>query len=63
MVKIVVNYAKCVEDPHRICVEICPVSVFRIKKSERPEVVNAENCIVCRTCQVNCPTQAIEILP
>ncbi|HVP26133.1 MAG TPA: 4Fe-4S binding protein [Candidatus Bathyarchaeia archaeon] len=63
MVKIVVNYAKCVGDTHRICVEICPVSVFRIEKSEKPEVVNEVNCIMCRTCQVNCPTQAIEILP
>lgn len=63
MVRVVVNYAKCFDDVHKLCVEICPLSVFRIKKSGRPEVVNEENCTMCRTCQVNCPGQAIEILP
>lgn len=62
MVKIIVDYAKCVGDPNRICVEICPVSVFLVKKSEKPKVVNEENCIMCRSCQVNCPGQAIRIL-
>jgi NAD-dependent dihydropyrimidine dehydrogenase PreA subunit len=62
MVKIVINYAKCVGDADKICVEICPVSVFRNKKSGKPEVVNEKKCIMCRTCQVNCPSQAIEIL-
>jgi NAD-dependent dihydropyrimidine dehydrogenase PreA subunit len=63
LARIIVNYVKCVGDPHKICVDICPVSIFRIKKSGRPEVVNEESCIMCRTCQVNCPFQAIEILP
>jgi NAD-dependent dihydropyrimidine dehydrogenase PreA subunit len=63
MVKIVVDYAKCVGDPDRICVEICPFSVFVIRKSEKPRAANAENCIMCRSCQVNCPGQAIRILP
>jgi len=62
MVKIVIDYAKCVKDLDRICVEICPVSVFRNDKLEKPEVVNQENCIMCRTCEVNCPGQAIKIL-
>jgi 2-oxoglutarate ferredoxin oxidoreductase subunit delta len=62
MVKIVIDYAKCVEDLDKICVEICPVSVFRNGKLEKPEVVNQENCIMCRTCEVNCPGQAIKIL-
>jgi NAD-dependent dihydropyrimidine dehydrogenase PreA subunit len=62
MVKIVINYAKCVGDADKICVEICPVSVFRNKKSGKPEVADEENCTMCRTCQVNCPSQAIEIL-
>jgi len=62
MVKIVINYAKCGWDKERICVEICPVSVFRNEKSEKPEVQNEENCLMCRACQVNCPSQAIEIL-
>jgi len=62
MVKIIIDYAKCVEGADKICVEICPVSVFHEEKSGKPEVVNEKSCIVCRTCQVNCPAQAIEIL-
>lgn len=62
MVKIVIDYAKCVGDSNKICVELCPVSAFRNGKSEKPTVVNEEKCIMCRTCQVNCPSQAIEIL-
>jgi len=62
MVKIVIDYAKCVEDVDRICVEICPVSVFRDEKSGKPKVVNEESCTMCRTCEVNCPGQAIKIL-
>jgi 2-oxoglutarate ferredoxin oxidoreductase subunit delta len=61
MVKIKINYIKCVEDPYKICVELCPVSIFQNEKLEKPKVVNEEKCILCRTCQVNCPNQAIEI--
>jgi NAD-dependent dihydropyrimidine dehydrogenase PreA subunit len=43
-------------------VEICPASIFRNEKSAKPEVVNEERCNICRACQVNCPSQAIEIL-
>jgi len=62
MVKVVIDYSKCVEDAEKICVEICPVSVFRRNQSEKPKIVNEENCIMCRTCEVNCPGQAIKIL-
>jgi NAD-dependent dihydropyrimidine dehydrogenase PreA subunit len=36
MVKININYAKCVGDADKICVEICPVSIFSDKKSTKP---------------------------
>jgi len=62
MVRIIIDYAKCVGDTDRICVEICPVSVFQNEKSKRPRIVNEENCILCRICEVNCPCQAIKIL-
>lgn len=62
MVKVIIDYAKCVGDTEKICVEICPVSIFRDERSEKPEVVNEENCTLCRTCEVNCPSQAIQIL-
>jgi 2-oxoglutarate ferredoxin oxidoreductase subunit delta len=63
LVKIIVDYAKCLEDPDKICVEICPFSVFASKNDEKPKVVKEEDCIMCRSCQVNCPGQAISILP
>jgi 2-oxoglutarate ferredoxin oxidoreductase subunit delta len=63
LVKIVVDYAKCKGDPHRICVEICPASVFRVRDTGKPQIVKEENCIMCRTCEVNCPSQAITIMP
>jgi len=62
MAKIIIDYAKCVGDVEKICVEICPVSVLQDKQSEKPKVVNEENCIMCRTCEVNCPSQAIKII-
>ncbi|MGQ9550957.1 MAG: 4Fe-4S dicluster domain-containing protein [Candidatus Bathycorpusculaceae bacterium] len=62
MAKIVVDYTKCVGDLDKICVEICPVSIFQNQKLGKPRVVNEENCIICRTCEVNCPSQAIKIL-
>jgi 2-oxoglutarate ferredoxin oxidoreductase subunit delta len=61
MVKIVIDYTKCVKEADRICVEICPASVFLNDKLEKPKIVNEENCIMCRTCEVNCPSQAIKI--
>ncbi|MEM3010516.1 MAG: 4Fe-4S binding protein [Candidatus Bathyarchaeia archaeon] len=63
MVKIKVDYSKCVGETDKICVELCPASVFCNAKSSKPKVMNEENCIMCRTCQVNCPSQAIEIQP
>lgn len=62
MVKIIIDYAKCAKEADRICVEICPVSVFLNDKLEKPKIVNEESCIMCRTCEVNCPSQAIKIL-
>jgi len=61
MVKIIIDYTKCAGDDDKICVEICPVSVFNSGKSKKPKVENEENCIMCRTCEVNCPNQAIKI--
>lgn len=63
MVKILIDYVKCIWDTEKICVEICPVSVFQNETSKKPKIVNEENCIMCKTCEVNCPSQAIRILP
>ena len=40
IVKIVIDYAKCVGSTYKICVEIRPGSVFRDEKSGKPEIVN-----------------------
>lgn len=60
MAKIRIDYAKCV-GTDKLCVDICPMSVFRDTKTTKPEIANENDCILCRTCQVNCPVQAIEI--
>lgn len=52
---------KCIREKEKICVEICPALVFRERKKSKPEIVNADRCILCRTCFFNCPAQAIEI--
>jgi NAD-dependent dihydropyrimidine dehydrogenase PreA subunit len=39
-----------------ICVSVCPVTVFDMIDS-----VREQDCIFCRACEVNCPTQAIKI--
>jgi NAD-dependent dihydropyrimidine dehydrogenase PreA subunit len=62
MVKILIDYSKCNGNGEKLCMEICPVSVFCIGKSGKPEVADVENCIGCRTCQFNCPNQAIAVL-
>jgi NAD-dependent dihydropyrimidine dehydrogenase PreA subunit len=62
MVKIIIDYSKCSGDFDKICVEICPASVFQDEKSRKPRVADEENCILCLTCQFNCPRQAIKIL-
>jgi len=61
MIKVIIDYTKCIGNKEKICVEICPVSIFREDNSEKPKAVNEEKCILCKSCQVNCPTQAIEI--
>ena len=36
MVKIIIDYAKCVGDVDKIYVEVCPISIFSDKKSAKP---------------------------
>lgn len=62
MVKIKIDHSKCAKEKDSLCVELCAFSVFSLEKTLKPRIVNAENCVMCRICQVNCPGQAIEIL-
>jgi len=65
MVKVVVDHKKCNGDA--VCVAVCPVSVFEMKNlpefpgEQKSVVVNNDACIVCRACEVQCPTQAITV--
>jgi len=51
-----------------ICVSVCPVNVFEMIDTpgnpiseQKSDPVNEPECIFCRACEVNCPTQAIKI--
>ena len=51
-----------------ICISVCPVSVFDWVDSpghptseKKSDPVNETQCIFCRACEVQCPTQAIMI--
>lgn len=65
MVKVVVDLEKC--DGEGTCAEVCPVGVFEIRElpeyggKKKSVVVNNDACIVCRACEVQCPTQAITV--
>jgi len=65
LVKVTVDHSKCNGDS--ICVDVCPVACFELQElSEYPGekksvVVDNDACIVCRACEVQCPTQAITI--
>jgi NAD-dependent dihydropyrimidine dehydrogenase PreA subunit len=65
LVEVKVDHSKCNGDS--ICVDVCPVAVFELQElSEYPGekksvVVENDACIVCRACEVQCPTQAITI--
>lgn len=59
MVKIAVDNDKCTGCG--TCVDNCPVDVFEIK-DEKCIPANAEECLVCRACEVQCPESAIQVI-
>jgi 2-oxoglutarate ferredoxin oxidoreductase subunit delta len=44
-----------------ICVELCPKNVLALDDSEKVTVVNPEDCICCKLCELRCPDVAIEV--
>jgi len=62
MVEVKVDASKCNGD--NICIDVCPVAVFELQDvggEKKSVVVNNDACIVCRACEVQCPTQAITV--
>ena len=59
MVEVKIDVSKC--DGCATCVDVCPVEVFEIKEG-KSTLVNADECLVCRACEVQCPKTAIEII-
>jgi len=59
MVKVIVDSAKCNGD--ETCVNTCPVSVFEMKDGKSVPV-KVEDCLICRACEAQCPTGAIQVI-
>jgi len=58
MVKIEVDPEKCTGCG--TCVEVCPVGVYEIKDNKSVPV-NVDECLLCRACETQCPSNAITI--
>jgi len=43
-----------------VCVDVCPHATFEMK-GRLAILVNAQNCMECGACQVNCPVNAIRV--
>ena len=44
-----------------ICIEFCPKDVLGAKIDGKAEVINEEECIGCKMCEIRCPDFAITV--
>lgn len=42
-----------------ICVEFCPKKVLGLNEIEKVQILNGNDCIACRQCELRCPDYAI----
>jgi NAD-dependent dihydropyrimidine dehydrogenase PreA subunit len=49
--------AGCIDMLDRSCIEVCPVDCIYI--GERRSYINANECIDCGACEVECPVEAV----
>lgn len=59
MVEIIVDSNLCTGC--ETCVDVCPVEVFEIKDGKSVPV-NADECVICRACEAQCPEGAIQVI-
>ncbi|MEM2281133.1 MAG: ferredoxin family protein [Candidatus Bathyarchaeia archaeon] len=65
MPKVKVDWRRCNGDG--LCVEICPVNVFELRKmpeysdAQKSVPVREDECIMCMACVTSCPTEAITV--
>jgi len=45
-----------------ICIEVCPMDVYKADKNGKPIIVQPEICIWCELCEMYCPDFAISLL-
>lgn len=55
---ITIDEEKCTGDGE--CVNICPAAVLELE-GDKAKVVNADECLGCKSCEAVCPTGAITV--
>jgi 2-oxoglutarate ferredoxin oxidoreductase subunit delta len=43
-----------------VCVDVCPLQCFE-KKKDKVEITKPNECIGCRSCEVQCPQAALTV--
>ncbi|MCI5124179.1 MAG: 4Fe-4S dicluster domain-containing protein [Candidatus Electrothrix sp. AR5] len=44
-----------------ICMAFCPQKIIRPGKEGKPEIVDKDSCVGCRSCEMHCPDFAITV--